>query len=368
MKNYIFLTILIFVFLISCEKANNRSKIILRTTDFSDSTKIYLANIEKEIADSGYIINNLLVFVVNTNELTHYCVYPVIKTREEIDYRFFWKENKRLTIIAKKGHLKEAKVQGSEIQKQADILDANKAQLRRKLDSVQNLYRSLPTEDTNYRMRIKTEGKNIEQALTEKDVTYIKNHPNELYSAITLENIMRFSLPKNRTKELYDNLNNNIQSSKYGLLVRNYLQLSGELNVGDKAIDFQLPDLNGKIISLNKFKGKYVLLDFWYSNCGPCRKANPNLLKNYRAYRDKGFEIIGISFDKNRELWESTIKKDSIAWITVSDLQGTGSDIALTYHINSFPTYYLIDPKGIIIEKIEDGSQLGEKLKVLFKN
>jgi len=93
---------------------------------------------------------------------------------------------------------------------------------------------------------------------------------------------------------------------------------------------------------------------------------NPNLLKNYRAYRDKGFEIISISLDKNRDDWANTVEKDSMIWTTVSDLKSFEGNVPMTYKVYFIPTYYLIDPNGVIIDKIMGRGQLDKKIQELF--
>lgn len=159
-----------------------------------------------------------------------------------------------------------------------------------------------------------------------------------------------------------------MQSTKYGISIKKYLELSRDLKVGDEAIDFLLPDLDGNLVGLSNFKGKYILLDFWGSGCGPCRMENPNLLRNYIAYRNKGFEIISISFDKNSEAWANAVKKDSMIWTTVCDLKGSDGDVIMTYNVYFVPTYFLIDPDGVIIDKFLGTGQLDGKLKEIFPN
>lgn len=368
MKNYICFPISLFIFLMSCSQNDNPSKIILQTTGFADSTKIYLYNSEKATQDSGYIVNNNLVFSVDVDEPTQFSIRPVIKTRADIDIKSFWKEDKQVTIRAEKGNLKNAIVEGSEIQKQVDIIEASKSHLKQPLDSIRTEYRSVPGEDTEKREALRTEGKEIEQLIIDVDVDYIKNNPDELFSVITLKQLMTYTIPKDKTKALYENLSVEMQSTKYGITVKKFLDLSLDLKIGDKAVDFQLPDLDGNLVGLNNFKDKYILLDFWSSGCGPCRLENPNLLRNYKAYREKGFEIISISLDKNREDWANAVKKDSMIWTTVSDLKGSDGEIPMTYNVYFMPTYYLIDPNGVIIDKFLGRGQLGEKLKVIFPN
>jgi len=367
MKNQVYLQLFFVIFLMSsCTQNEDHSEIVLQATGFPDSTKIYLMNLENDSRDSGYITNNELIFSVKVDEPTPFVINTVYISRETYSSRYFWKEKKQVNIYAENGKLTEARIEGSEIQKQADMLDSNKSILTQTIDSLQNEYRSVPIDDVEKRKAIRSQAKEIEQAIIDVQVNYVHDNPEELFSAYTLKNLMKYTIPKDKTNELFENLSIGIQSSKYGTTVKKFLELSTDFEIGDKAMDFQLPDLEGNLMGLSSFKGKYILLDFWSSNCGPCLMENPNLLKNYKAYKDRGFEIIGICLDKNKEDWANTVKKYSMIWTTVSDLKSFDGDVPLTYHVFFIPTYYLIDPNGVIIEKIEGRGQLDEKIKNLF--
>jgi peroxiredoxin len=137
--------------------------------------------------------------------------------------------------------------------------------------------------------------------------------------------------------------------------------------IGKTAPDFVQQSPDGKSIRLSDFRGKYVLLDFWASWCIPCRRDNPNLVKAYASFNKKGFEIIGISLDQEKNDWKSAIRQDGLNWVHVSDLKGWNNNVSRNlYKIKSVPANYLIDPKGIIIAKNLRGEQLMIKLKELF--
>jgi len=367
MKHYFYFTIVLFIFLVSCVQPDNQSKIILETTGYPDSTIIYLMDVERETTiDTGYIINNHLEFLVKIDSPTRFLINPVIKKREDIDYKYFWKEDKRITIWAEKGGLKNARIEGSEIQKQADVLAQSKARLEKKRDSLRDVYVSMQGEDRETLMALRIEKDKITEQIRETEINYVNDHPDYLTSAVTLTFLMR-QLPKEQTEELYENLTQEMQSTRYGLTVKKYLDLSRDVTIGDKAIDFQLPDLDGHQISLDHFKNKLVLLEFWSSGCGPCRMENPNLLKNYLAYKERGFEIFGVSLDKRRESWENAVEKDSMLWTTVSDLKGFNGDVAITYRVYFIPKNYLIDTNGVVIAEDLRGEQLSVKLEELFR-
>jgi len=139
------------------------------------------------------------------------------------------------------------------------------------------------------------------------------------------------------------------------------------LKVGMTAPGFSLPDVNGTTVTLNSFKGKYVLVDFWASWCPPCRQENPNVVKVYNAYKDRNFTVVGVSLDKKKEAWLEAIKADGLNWTQVSDLKFWESAVVPLYGINSIPTNMLLDPQGKILAIGLRGEALEAKLKEVIK-
>ncbi|MGV3639656.1 MAG: redoxin domain-containing protein [Adhaeribacter sp.] len=136
--------------------------------------------------------------------------------------------------------------------------------------------------------------------------------------------------------------------------------------VGTAAPDISLPSPEGKEVALSSLKGKYVLVDFWASWCGPCRQENPNVVRMYNKYKDKGFEIFGVSLDENREKWLKAIAMDKLTWPHVSDLKGWNSAAAQLYNIQAIPQTVLLDKEGKIIAKNLRGKALEDKLASLL--
>ena len=137
--------------------------------------------------------------------------------------------------------------------------------------------------------------------------------------------------------------------------------------VGKDAPDFSVPDPSGKNISLSSFKGKYVLVDFWASWCGPCREENPNVVKAFMKYKNKNFTILGVSLDKTKDAWLKAIADDGLNWSHVSDLKGWESAVVPLYGISGIPTNILIDPQGKVVAANLRGSGLESKLSEVLK-
>ena len=134
------------------------------------------------------------------------------------------------------------------------------------------------------------------------------------------------------------------------------------LSIGEIAPDIALPTPEGDTVALSSLRGKFVLVDFWAAWCRPCRVENPNVVRMYHKYNDKGFEVFGVSLDRNMKDWVDAIKADGLVWTQVSDLQYFNSEAARLYNIQAIPATYLIDPDGKIVAKNLRGQALEEKL------
>lgn len=137
--------------------------------------------------------------------------------------------------------------------------------------------------------------------------------------------------------------------------------------VGRPALELNLPDSTGKIVSLASFRGKFLLIDFWASWCGPCRQENPNVVKAFNRFKDKSFTILGVSLDREREPWVKAIKDDGLAWTHVSDLKFWDSKAVGIYHFEGIPYNVLVDPQGKIIAENLRGFDLENKLQEVLK-
>ncbi len=140
------------------------------------------------------------------------------------------------------------------------------------------------------------------------------------------------------------------------------------LEMGSIAPEIALKTPDDKIVTLSSYRGKYVLIDFWASWCGPCRRENPNVVRIYNKFKDKGFDILGVSLDQDKTSWTKAIEKDGLVWKHVSDLQYWNSVAAAAYGVQAIPAQFLVDKDGKLIAKFVGGSdELEAKLTELLK-
>ncbi|UYQ95676.1 AhpC/TSA family protein [Chitinophaga horti] len=196
--------------------------------------------------------------------------------------------------------------------------------------------------------------------------TVIRQHPNSMVSLMHLW-VLQSRVPLDTSLALYAALSPDLQRTDIGRQINDRLAALEKVRVGKQAPAFDAVDLDGKAVNMNTLKGKYVLLDFWASWCVPCRAENPYVVAAYQQYKDKGFTVISVSLDHDRQKWVDAIAKDGLNWQHISELKAQQEPIARLYGVQAIPDNFLISPDGRIVAAKLRGEELKKTLADIIK-
>ncbi len=199
------------------------------------------------------------------------------------------------------------------------------------------------------------------------ELDFVRENPSALISALVLEKLLLAkSVPVKKASTLFETFSDEIKSTQPGKRLTELLKTAKATAVGERAPEFSGPSPDGSELVLNEVKGKLTLIDFWAAWCKPCRMENPNIVSVYQKYKDKGFDVLGVSLDRKREDWLAAIESDGLDWNHISNLQYFQDPIAKLYNINAIPAAFLIDENGVIVAKDLRGAALEEKVAELL--
>jgi peroxiredoxin len=206
--------------------------------------------------------------------------------------------------------------------------------------------------------------KNMELAVQKSIDKMVEEKPKSVVTAFVLSATYAFKEDPQQLEARFNKLDAAVKESESGKQISNTIADSKIGAIGSLATDFTQADTSGTLVSLSSFRGKYVLLDFWASWCGPCRQENPNVVENYKKFSPKNFTVLGVSLDRpgQKARWMEAIQEDNLTWTHVSDLQFWNNAAARLYRVQSIPQNYLLDPEGKIIAKNLRGPALEAKL------
>ena len=267
----------------------------------------------------------------------------------------FFLENAEITITGKLDSLSYAKVSGSKSNDEFSTFNQSIKPLTEKLMKVSNDYK-LATEA-------------IMGEIKTAQIDFVKNNPGSFVSPILLRTLTKEMKPE-ELESIVNAMDPVVAKTPAMDEIRAKMLASISVTIGKKAPDFTLNDVDGNPVTLaSKMGTKLLLIDFWAGWCSPCRFENPNVLKVYQEFNKKGFEVIGVSLDRTKDVWIKAIADDKLPWTQVSDLKYFNSPVAKLYNINSIPANFLLNEKGIIIETNLRGEALYKKIKeILDKN
>ncbi len=317
MKKLLFLFTITSLF--SCKQKENPQptfSLIGKTDKIENGQYVYLHDlVNNSTLDSAKIVNNEFEF---HTQLKQTPVFGIIHNKKRNLFREIWLEDQPMTFNDFGADFNNAVVKGSKTDSLATRLSHKNAGLE-KAEIIKNF-------------------KN-----------FVKNHPNSILSAEILYSYGN-KWGKNFNQKVYDNFSEETKNSLFGKKVSERIKNDKSPGLGEHVPEISLPNPNGKIETLNENKGKYTLVEFWASSCKPCRISNPEMVKTYKKYHKKGFNIFAVSLDTNKNSWEKAIEKDHLPWKQVSELKPRGK-AETDYGIKGIPDNFLIDINGKVIAR-----------------
>lgn len=281
----------------------------------------------------------------------------------------FFLENSRISITGHADSLFRASVTGSSTQSEFETYTASLEEMNAKMEEAYNNYNQAKKEGNKALMdsiEKDYDALDSQQVLINKD--FIKNNPKSFVTPLIL-NEVALSLDATELETLLNGVDTTLNKVNMVKDLRQRVELMKAVAIGQKAPDFTVNDVNGNPVSLySKIggKNKLLLVDFWASWCGPCRQENPNVVKIWKEYNKKGFDVFGVSLDFEGDAWKKAIVDDQLTWTHVSDIKGWRCEPARLYAVNSIPANFLLDENGIIIGHNLRGESLGAKVKEIL--
>ncbi|SFR47547.1 Thiol-disulfide isomerase or thioredoxin [Robiginitalea myxolifaciens] len=229
-----------------------------------------------------------------------------------------------------------------------------------------DMQQAMMQKDTATMEALREEFFELQSRMNDFEKTFVEEHPDALISALLLSRILQNKTQTVATiKELYNGLTAEIQSSNAGMEIARLVESEGRTAIGSKAPAFSAPTPQGDTLALKDALGKYTLVDFWAGWCRPCRAENPNIVRVYHKYKDRGFTVFGVSLDRNEEQWVQAIEQDGLVWSHVSNVRYF-DEIAALYNVRGIPASFLLDENGVIIAKNLRGPALEAKISELL--
>ncbi len=277
-------------------------------------------------------------------------------------------ENGTIEVSAQKDSLAYAKISGTPQNKLfASFLKESRAMSAR-ANSMYNDMRTATTQNDTVQMNsLRDEYFELQEEAKKFEMDFARENPDALISLMILDKVYTTkAIGDEEAKVLFDALAPELKETSVGKKLKEKLDKGKSTSIGATAPNFTGPSPTGEELALHDVLGKVTILDFWAAWCKPCRVENPNVVRIYNKYHDKGLNILGVSLDRKAEDWKKAIEDDGLAWNHVSNVNYF-DEIAQLYNVNAIPATFILDEKGVIIAKDLRGAALEEKIAELLQ-
>ena len=352
------------IFALSCSTKNDKYTIQGTIAD-NDSVMVYLQKPGSdgwEKLDSAKVIDGNFTF---NGAVTMPEMWYLSLNENELSVPLFI-ENAKIDVKIYPDSVDKSIVRGSSTNDIYMKYVAMDESIMKKMENVYNAWKNAKEiGDTASMKKNDLISEELDKEMKAQLISFVKTNKNTVVSPYLItRNSWQFDLPE--LENILSVFDTAMSSSTYYQAIEKRIEVLRSVAIGQFAPDFTLNDSTGNPISLSSLKGKILLVDFWAAWCGPCRAENPNVVRAWQKYKDKGFDVLGVSFDTNREKWLKAVKDDKLTWTQVSDLKGWGNAAGKLYGINLIPANVLLDKDQKIIASGLRGEQLFKKLEELL--
>ena len=294
-----------------------------------------------------------------------------LRKSRDASRKFFYLEKGTITVTTRDSATKIV-VRGTPLNDENAKLETTLKPLNEQYETLTKKHeaRSKATpKDPDHKTQHEATLASIETAQQKVRANYVQTHPDARFSLLVLQDLEGSTPEIGAYAALYQGLSASVRSTPRGQRIGEQIKRLQKVAVGAIAPDFTQNTPDNLPVKLSSLRGQYVLIDFWASWCGPCRQENPNLVKAFNTYKDKGFTVLGVSLDQEngREAWVKAIQKDNLTWTHVSDLKFWNNAVAQEYGVHAVPQNFLLDPSGKIVAINLRGEELQSTLDKLLK-